>query len=92
MAKKTGIEKGMFEQTEPEEQAQALTDEQKRVNPKGVGLMQYEWDEVDELAKAIHKDMSGHALAKWLLREAIKLYKAGQIKPKTKTRIELDYD
>jgi len=70
----------LFSKTESGDE---LTDAQRKVNPKGVGLMQVEWDEIEEMAKSISKDMTGHALAKYLLREAVKLYKAGKIKAET---------
>lgn len=48
------------------------------VNPKGVGLLKSEWEEIDRIAGELN--VTGHAVAKYLLRYGLKEYQKGNVK------------
>jgi hypothetical protein len=89
MAKDTGVNSDLFKKTEGEDQEIERTEEEKKVNPKGVGLMQWEWDEIERIAEDL--GVTGHALAKFFLRYAVKQYKEGKVKIPTKKETKIDF-
>lgn len=54
------------------------------IKARGVGLKVSEWGEVEAIAGEL--GMTPHAVSAYLLRYGLKAYRAGKIKPETKTK------
>jgi hypothetical protein len=94
MAKDTGVNKGLFSKTEIEQSEDYTLDQEYKdqegnqanpVNAKGVGLRQLEWDYIDQIAGELGQGVTGHSVAVYLLRNALKRYRKGEIEIPTKT-------
>ena len=72
MAKKE-LELDPLAKTEEKE----LTDEQKKINPRGVGLQEHEWQTIEKIAGK--NGVTIHAQAVWFMRYALKEYMEGRV-------------
>ena len=57
------------------------------IESRGVGLKQSEWAFIEKAAAELN--LTTHGLAVYLLRYGLKEYKAGKIKTKTQTTLDL---
>lgn len=78
MAKKAMIETNLFAKT-----ATAQTQPPDIIAAKGVGLKLSEWAELDAIAADL--GMTSHALRVYAVHYFLAHYRAGKIKPQTKT-------
>lgn len=78
-----GVNDELFRPTGEEE-------EKDPVNPKGVGLKESEWAEVEEIADDL--GVTYHALRVFFMRWAIKQYKAGNVEIPIRKEPKIDMD
>ena len=83
MAKKKITSLGIFAKTEPSPDKPA----QDLIESRGVGLKQSEWEFIEKTAAELN--LKTHGLAVSLLRYGLKDYKAGKMKTKTQTTLDL---
>ena len=57
------------------------------IESRGVGLKQSEWEFIEKTAAELN--LTTHGLAVYLLRYGLKEYKAGKMKTKTQTTLDL---
>ena len=74
---------GIFAKTEPSPDKPA----QDVIESRGVGLKQSEWEFIEKTAAELN--LTTHGLAVSLLRYGLKDYKAGKMKTKTQTTLDL---
>ena len=84
MAKKKITSLGIFARTEPSPSNKPAQD---LIESRGVGLKQSEWEFIEKTAAELN--LTTHGLAVSLLRYGLKDYKAGKMKTKTQTTLDL---
>jgi hypothetical protein len=87
MAKKkiTGLSDALIRKTE-DAPAQPET-EKDLVKPRGIGLKDSEWRQLDAIGAELASN--AHALAAWAIRDFIRRYESGELPTRTETKTTL---